>query len=135
MPFNASMPILVVDDFAPVVRIMSALLRQAGFVDVDGAFDGEEALARMKERRYGAVISDWHMEPGDGLQLLKEVRADAELKDIPFIMVSAEASPQKQAEAKAEGANDYVVKPFDAQTLRSRVEKACVAGEIATAAA
>lgn len=119
-----SMPVLVVDDYRTIVRIVRSLLRQVGFENVDEANDGEEALAKMKERQYGLVISDWHMAPTSGFELLEKVKADETLRDARFLMISAEAAPEKVAAAKAAGASGYVVKPFDAQTLRARIETA-----------
>ncbi len=127
MVIDSAAPILVVDDFSTVVRIFKTLLKQAGFDHVDGAADGEEALARMKERDYGLVISDWHMAPVNGLDLLRRTRSDEQLSKVPFIMVSAESSPEKMAEAKAEGAAAYLVKPFDAMTLKARIHTALAA--------
>lgn len=124
MSLDYSLPVLVVDDYQTVSRIVRALLRQAGFADVDEAADGEEAIAKMKDRKYGLVISDWHMAPTSGLELLQKVKADDGLKDTPFVMVSAEEAPENVATAKNAGAAAYVVKPFDAQTLRARIESA-----------
>jgi len=122
MTLDLATPVLVVDDYPTVVRILSRLLKQAGFANVDEATDGEEALARMKERKYGLVISDWYMAPTSGIELLRQAKADEQLRDIPFIMVSAEAAPENAALAKAEGASGYLVKPFDAQVLKSRIQ-------------
>jgi two-component system chemotaxis response regulator CheY len=124
MSIDYSMPILVVDDYKTVVRILHHLLRQAGFTNVDEATDGEEALNKMKERKYGLVISDWHMAPVNGIELLGKARADEELKGTPFILVSAEAAPENVAAARNAGAAAYVVKPFDSQTLKARIETA-----------
>jgi two-component system chemotaxis response regulator CheY len=122
MAIDYSTPILVVDDYRTVARIIKRLLAQAGFANVDEAVDGEEALARMKERKYGLVISDWHMAPLNGLELLQKVKGDEALKDIPFVLVSAEEAPENMATARAAGAVGYVVKPFDASTLKARIE-------------
>ena len=122
MTLDFAMPVLVVDDYQMVVRIICRLLKQAGFSNVDEATDGEEALTKMRERRYGLVISDWHMAPTSGIELLRQAKADEQLRDIPFIMVSAEAAPENAALAKAEGASGYVVKPFDSQVLKGRIQ-------------
>jgi two-component system chemotaxis response regulator CheY len=122
MTFDFAMPVLVVDDYSMVARILGRLLKQAGFANVDEATDGEEALAKMRERRYGLVISDWHMAPTSGIELLRQAKADEQLRDIPFIMVSAEAAPENAALAKSEGASGYVVKPFDSQVLKGRIQ-------------
>ena len=124
MAIDYSIPVLIVDDFATVSRIMRSLLRQAGFAEVDEASDGEQALAKMRERKYGLVISDWHMAPTSGLDLLQQMKADEHLKATPFVMVSAEEGPDKVAAARQAGAAAYVLKPFDAQTLKSRIETA-----------
>jgi two-component system, chemotaxis family, chemotaxis protein CheY len=121
MAVDFSIPVLVVDDYRAVARIMARLLNQAGFHDVDEATDGDEALARMRERKYGLVLSDWHMNPKSGLDLLNEAKADEKLRDTPFILVSAEESPEKMAVARKSVASGYVVKPFDAQTLKARI--------------
>jgi two-component system, chemotaxis family, chemotaxis protein CheY len=124
MPVDFSMPVLVVDDYQTVVRIVRSLLRQAGFTEVDEAGDGEEALTKMKERQYGLVITDWHMAPVDGIELVKQAKADDSLKGTPIILISAEASPESVAAAKDAGAAGYVLKPFDSQTLKARIETA-----------
>jgi two-component system chemotaxis response regulator CheY len=122
MTLDFAMPVLVVDDYSMVARILGRLLKQAGFANVDEATDGEEALAKMRERKYGLVISDWYMAPTSGIELLRQAKADDQLRDIPFIMVSAEAAPENAALAKAEGASGYVVKPFDSQVLKGRIQ-------------
>ncbi len=122
MAIDYSVPILVVDDYRTVVGIVQRLLKQAGFSNVDGATDGEEALARMKERKYGLVLSDWHMAPVNGMELLEKIKADESLKDTPMVLISAEESPENVSAARAAGAAGFVVKPFDASTLKARVE-------------
>ncbi len=134
MNLDHTLPVLVVDDFKPMSRILCLLLRQVGFREIDEAADGEEALARMKERQYGLIISDWHMQPVDGYQFLEQVRADDSFSGTPFIMVSAEASPEHVSAARKAGANAYVTKPFDAETLRERIELALQPGGIRKAA-
>ncbi|MBK1622080.1 response regulator [Afifella marina] len=122
MSLNLSMPILVVDDYKTMIRIIKNLLKQLGFEDIDEAADGSEALNKMKEREYGLVISDWNMEPMTGYELLKQVRADDKLNATPFIMVTAEAKSENVIAAKKEGVNNYIVKPFNAQTLKGKIE-------------
>lgn len=122
MAVDLSMPVLVVDDYKTMIRIIRNLLKQIGFEDVDEASDGTEALAKLKERQYGLVISDWNMEPMTGYELLKRVRDDAELNALPFIMVTAEAKSENVIAAKKAGVNNYIVKPFNAQTLKSKIE-------------
>ncbi|HMN87206.1 MAG TPA: response regulator [Bauldia sp.] len=127
MALDPSTPILVVDDYRTMLRIVRCLLVQAGFTDVDEAIDGEEALAKMRDRKYGLVLSDWHMEPTSGMDLLAEAKADEALRDTPFVMISAEAAAENVAAAEAAGARGYIVKPFDAETLRARIDLACAA--------
>ena len=115
------MPILIVDDYKTMLRIIANLLRQLGFKEIDEATDGAEALSKLRNRPYGLVISDWNMEPMTGLQLLKEVRADQQLKATPFIMVTAESKTENVVAAKAAGVNNYIVKPFNAETLKKKI--------------
>ena len=122
MALDLSMPVLVVDDYSTMVRIIRNLLRQLGFADVDDASNGEVALAKMHAKRYGLVISDWNMEPMTGYDLLREVRADPGLQQTPFIMVTAESKTENVIAAKKAGVNNYIVKPFNAQTLQSKIE-------------
>jgi len=98
------------------------LLKQIGFEDVDDAGDGASALAKMRAKNYGLVISDWNMEPMTGYELLKEVRADAALGTTPFIMVTAESKTENVVAAKKAGVNNYIVKPFNAQTLHNKIQ-------------
>ena len=122
MSVDLSMPVLVVDDYNTMIRIIRNLLKQIGFSDIDDAADGSAALARMREKKYGLVISDWNMEPMTGYELLKEVRADPGLSKTPFIMVTAESKTENVIAAKKAGVNNYIVKPFNAQTLQSKIE-------------
>jgi two-component system chemotaxis response regulator CheY len=122
MAVNMSMPILVVDDYGTMVRIIRNLLRQLGFEDVDEANDGESALKKMHGRNYGLVISDWNMEPMTGYDLLKQVRSDPAIGTTPFIMVTAESKTENVIAAKKAGVNNYIVKPFNADTLRAKIE-------------
>ena len=122
MAFDLSMPILVVDDYSTMIRIIRNLLKQRGFENVDDASDGSSALAKLQTKRYGLVISDWNMEPMTGYELLKEVRQDPGLSKTPFIMVTAESKTENVIAAKKAGVNNYIVKPFNAQTLQSKIE-------------
>jgi two-component system chemotaxis response regulator CheY len=122
MPLNLSMPVLVVDDYSTMVRIIRNLLKQLGFDDVDDAPDGATALSKMRAKKYGLVISDWNMEPMTGYELLKQVRADPALGPVPFIMVTAESKTENVLAAKKAGVNNYIVKPFNAQTLQSKIQ-------------
>lgn len=121
MAVDMTMPILVVDDYKTMVRIIRNLLKQLGFDNVEEAADGREALAKMKTQRFGLVISDWNMEPMTGYELLREVRADEGLKATPFIMVTAESKTENVIAAKRAGVNNYIVKPFNAQTLKLKM--------------
>jgi two-component system, chemotaxis family, chemotaxis protein CheY len=118
---DLSMPVLVVDDYQTMIRILRNLLKQIGFKDVDDASDGTAALAKLKEKQYGLVISDWNMEPMTGYELLQHVRADEKLSELPFIMVTAEAKTENVIAAKKAGVNNYIVKPFNAQTLQAKI--------------
>ena len=122
MTVDLSMPILVVDDYNTMIRIIRNLLKQLGFENVDDASDGSAALAKMQGKRYGLVISDWNMEPMTGYELLKEVRADPGLSKTPFIMVTAESKTENVIAAKKAGVNNYIVKPFNAQTLHNKIQ-------------
>jgi two-component system chemotaxis response regulator CheY len=122
MAVDMSMPVLVVDDYNTMIRIIRNLLKQLGFEDIDDASDGSAALSKLREKRYGLVISDWNMEPMTGYELLKEVRADPGLNKTPFIMVTAESKTENVIAAKKAGVNNYIVKPFNAQTLKTKIE-------------
>src|SRR3982751_2159941 len=122
MAIDMSMPVLVVDDYNTMIRIIRNLLKQLGFEDVDDASDGSAALGKLKEKRYGLVISDWNMEPMTGYELLREVRSDDQLRSTPFIMVTAESKTENVIAAKKAGVNNYIVKPFNAQTLKSKID-------------
>lgn len=113
--------ILIVDDYKTMLRIIRSLLSQIGFNNVDEAIDGSSALAKLKEKKYELIISDWNMEPMTGLELLKSVRADESLKNIPFIMVTAESKTDNVIAAKEEGVSNYIVKPFNAETLKAKL--------------
>jgi two-component system chemotaxis response regulator CheY len=121
MAVDMNMSILIVDDYKTMLRIIENLLKQLGFKNVAQATDGSMALRMLRESHYGLVISDWNMEPMTGLQLLKEVRADEKLKGTPFIMVTAESKVENVAAAKEAGVNNYIVKPFNAETLKQKI--------------
>ncbi len=125
MALDPSMPILVVDDYQTMVRIIRNLLKQLGFENVDDASDGQAAIAKMRDKQYGLVISDWNMEPMTGFELLQRVREEDGLSATPFIMVTAESRTENVVAAKKAGVNNYIVKPFNAQTLRSKIESVC----------
>ena len=111
-----------VDDYNTMVRIIRNLLKQLGFEHIDDANDGSAALAKMRERKYGLVISDWNMEPMTGYDLLQQVRSDPSLHSTPFIMVTAESKTENVIAAKKAGVSNYIVKPFNAQTLKSKID-------------
>lgn len=115
--------VLVVDDYATMRRIFRNLLTQLGYTSIDEAADGATALQKLRSERYSVVISDWNMEPMTGLQLLKEVRADTGLSSIPFLMVTAESKSETVVAVQAAGASNYVVKPFNAETLRQKLSQ------------
>lgn len=116
------MPILIVDDYATMLRIVKNLLKQIGFDQVDEATDGGAALQMMKLKKYGLVISDWNMQPVTGIELLRNVRADPELKATPFIMVTAESKTDNVLEARKAGVSNYIVKPFSSEILKGKIE-------------
>jgi len=122
MAADRSMPVLVVDDYNTMIRIIRNLLKQIGFSDIDDAADGSAALARMREKKYGLVMSDWNMAPMTGYALLKEVRADPGVSKTPFIMVRAESKTENVIAAKKAGVSNYIVKPFNAATLKTKME-------------
>ena len=121
MAVDMSLSILIVDDYKTMLRIIRNLLKQLGFHNVDEATDGAETLNKLRSKNYDLVISDWNMEPMTGYELLKEVRSDDMLKALPFIMVSAESKTDNVIAAKKAGVNNYIVKPFNAATLKSKL--------------
>lgn len=122
MAVDKKMKILVVDDYKTMLRIIRNLLKQLGFNNVEEATDGSDALQKMRNMDFGLVISDWNMEPMTGLQLLREVRSDVKLKGTPFIMITAESKTDNVVAAKEAGVNNYIVKPFNAATLKDKLE-------------
>jgi two-component system chemotaxis response regulator CheY len=123
-PMDRSRPVLIVDDYKTMLRIIRNLLKQIDIEHVDEASDGAEALLKLRAGDYGLVISDWNMVPMTGLDLLREVRADARLRDLPFIMITAESKTENVVAAKQAGVSNYIVKPFNAETLRDKIGKA-----------
>ena len=118
--------VLIVDDYKTMLRIIRNLLKQLDIENVEEATDGQEALAKLRAGNFGLVISDWNMAPMTGLDLLKEVRADSRLKQTPFIMVTAESKTENVVAAKQAGVSNYIVKPFNAETLRDKIAKVMV---------
>ncbi|MCB1591081.1 MAG: response regulator [Alphaproteobacteria bacterium] len=128
MAVDKNINVLIVDDYTTMLRIIKNLLKQLGFNNVDEATDGTAALEKIKGKNYGLVISDWNMEPMTGLELLKQVRgSEAAYKNVPFIMVTAESKTENVVAAKQAGVNNYIVKPFNAETLKTKI--AAVLGE------
>ena len=123
MQVDKSMNVLIVDDYKTMLRIIRNLLKQIDFNTVEEATDGAEALTKLRGGNFGLVISDWNMQPMTGLELLQEVRQDARLKSLPFIMVTAESKTENVVAAKQAGVSNYIVKPFNAETLRDKIEK------------
>ena len=122
MAVDHTMPVLIVDDYKTMIRIIRNLLKQLGFANVDEAGDGTAALDMMRHKQYGRIISDWNMEPMTGYELLREVRVDDQLSRTPFIMVTAESKTENVIAAKKAGVNNYIVKPFNAATLKSKID-------------
>lgn len=120
---DPKMRILVVDDFATMRRINKNILKQLGFENIEEAEDGNDAFAKLQKGGYGFVVSDWNMPNLDGLGLLKKIRADATLKDLPVMLVTAEAEKDMVVEAIQAGVNNYVVKPFTAEIFKSKMDK------------
>ncbi|MBI5098485.1 MAG: chemotaxis response regulator CheY [Nitrospirae bacterium] len=117
------MKILVVDDFSTMRRIVKNLLKQLGYENIEEAEDGAQAYSKLKNGGYGFVVSDWNMPNMDGLDLLKKVRSDPELKDLPILMVTAEAEKEKVITAIQAGVNNYIVKPFTGEVLKEKMDK------------
>ena len=128
MAADKSMNVLVVDDYKSMVRIVRGMLNQLGFVNIDDAPDGAAAMALLKEKDYGLVLSDWNMQPVTGLELLKQVRAEEKTRATPFVMVTAEAKVENVIAARQAGVNNYVIKPFTLAVLKQKLTS--VVGEI-----
>ena len=120
---DPSMKFLVVDDFSTMRRIVRNLLKELGFTNVDEAEDGVVALQKLRGDAFDFVVSDWNMPNMTGIDLLKAIRADATLKHLPVLMVTAEAKKENIIEAAQAGASGYVVKPFTAATLDEKLNK------------
>lgn len=118
---DKNMNILIVDDFKTMLTIVDGVLKQFGFKNVDQAMDGKQALEKLQKTQYGLILSDWNMEPMNGLDLLREVRKNAATKSIPMILITAESKPENIIAAKKEGVSNYIVKPFTANTLKEKL--------------
>lgn len=123
---NTNIKVLIVDDYSTMLRIIRNLLNQIGFKDIDEAADGTQALEKFKQADYGLVISDWNMEPMSGYDFLKGVRAGAHNSNVPFIMITAESKTENVIKAKQAGVSNYIVKPFNAETLKGKIESVLV---------
>ncbi|MCC6598355.1 MAG: response regulator [Alphaproteobacteria bacterium] len=122
MAVDKNMNVLIVDDYSTMLRIIKNLLKQLGFNNVDEASDGGMAYEKLTNKPYGLVISDWNMEPVTGLDLLKKIRASSEsFKAVPFIMITAESKTENVIMAKQAGVSNYIVKPFNAETLKMKI--------------
>lgn len=120
---DKNMRILVVDDFPTMRRIVRSLLKELGYNNVDEAEDGQDGLAKLRAGGFQFVVSDWNMPNLDGLEMLRQIRADDALKALPVLMVTAEARKENIIAAAQAGANGYVVKPFTAATLEEKLNK------------
>ena len=119
---NNNMKILVVDDSATMRRIVSNVLSMLGFANITTAINGKEALQALGSDDFDLVVSDWKMEPINGLDLLKKIRGDKKLKDLPFIMLSAVSDKKSIIEAINNGVSEYIVKPFSKETLKGKIQ-------------
>ena len=119
---NINMKILVVDDSATMRRIVSNVLSMLGFANITTAINGKEALQALGSDDFDLVVSDWKMEPINGLDLLKKIRGDEKLKDLPFIMLSAESDKRSIIETINNGVSEYIVKPFSKETLKGKIQ-------------
>lgn len=117
------MKILVVDDFSTMRRIVKNVLKQLGYENIEEAEDGVQALSKLKAGKFDFMVTDWNMPNMEGIDLLKNLRADPELKNLPVLMVTAEAEKEKVVEAIKAGVNNYVVKPFTAEVLKEKMDK------------
>ncbi|MCF4097768.1 response regulator [Maritalea mediterranea] len=122
MALDRSMRILIVDDYATMLRILRNLLKQLGFENVDDAADGHEAAQKVAQQKYDLIISDWNMEPMTGYELLRHVRADPANAHVPFIMITAESATENVIAAKRAGVNNYIIKPFTTEVLFAKMQ-------------
>ncbi len=120
---DLNMNVLIVDDFATMRRILRNILKEIGFTKISEADDGKSALKILKEEIFDLILCDWNMPEMPGLELLNKIRADGELKKIPFVMVTAEAQKDNIMEAVKAGVNSYVVKPFTAEIINKKLQK------------
>ncbi len=123
MPVDLNIKILIIDDMSTMRRIIKNALKQIGFTNMEEAEDGNAALTKLRAETFNFVVSDWNMPNMTGLDLLKAIRADASLKSIPVLMVTAEAKQENIVEAVQAGVSNYIVKPFTAETLKEKIDK------------
>ena len=123
MTAEPNMKILVVDDMVTMRRIVKNILKQLGFSNIDEAENGQEALQKLRADTFGFVVSDWNMPVMSGIDMLRAIRADEKLKTTPVLMVTAEAQQSNLVEAVQAGVNNYIVKPFTAETLQEKITK------------
>ena len=123
MAMDTSINILIVDDFATMRRIIKGVLKQLGFSNLVEAVDGENALEELRKGKIDLIVSDWNMPNMTGLELLKIVRADKNLKNIPFLMVTAEGQKESVLKAVQAGVSNYIVKPFTPETFNAKLQK------------
>lgn len=121
VPVDMNMKVLIVDDYKTMLRVLHSLLRQMNFSNIHEAEDGASALEKLRAGDFGLIISDWNMEPMSGMDLLMEVRSTDELKSIPFVMITAESSSENVIAAKQAGVSNYIIKPFTAETLKTKL--------------
>jgi len=121
---NLQQPVLVVDDDYMMITVMTRILEKIGFATVDYAADGQTALDKMQETRYGLVICDWSMEPMSGYEVLRRVRNDPTTRDVPFIIATTQTAHQNAVAAKIAGVNGFLLKPFTAGSLKRAIESA-----------
>jgi len=120
---DLSLKVLVVDDFSTMRRIIKNLLKQIGYTDIEEAEDGAQALSKLQNGGFGLVVSEGNVPNMDGLDMLKAVRQDPGIKDMPVLMVTAEAEKEKVITAIQAGVNNYVVKPFTGEILKEKLDK------------
>ena len=125
---DRTISVLIIVDYKTMIRIIRNLLEQLGFHNIDEARSGPDALALIRQKDYGLVLSDWNMQPMSGLQLLQEVRAEPRTKELPFVMVTAEAKVENVIAARQAGANNYIIKPFTLSVLKQKLS--AVLGEL-----
>lgn len=122
MPVDKAMPISIIDDYKTILKIVRGLLNQLGFTNIEEATDGSMAWGMMQQKDYKLLLCDWNMEPMNGLDLLKKIRADEKFKTMPFIMVTAETKAENILIAKQAGVNNYIVKLFKLATLKTKMQ-------------